>query len=522
MENIGERAKRWVGVLLIVGSGLSFFAASITHSLSDEPVSALLFGAVLPAFISLVIVAAGVDAYRRDMRSVDVLRLSGWMVAIMVIGFLVAVLFVWYERAHGGVIIHVSHVVVNTMAGSAGVGLLIGVYENEVHRQTRRLTTETRILDTLRKVERDVVAADTRAELDSNICETLTSATPYVFTWIGQVDRSSSEIVPRAAAGVDESYLDAISIPVDDDTVRGPTATAVRTGRPQVVQNILRDPDYEPWREQALERGYQASIAVPLTYGDTQYGVLNVYADRPGAFDDRERETLVELGETIGYAVHALDEQDQLKRKNERLDRFASVTSHDLRNPLNVATGYLDIAREGRDSEDLDKVADSLERMEAIIDDVLTLARDGEPVEDPSLVDLSSVGTGCWRSVATDDAELVVETDAAVVADERRLQRLLENLFRNAVEHGPSDVTVRVGADPQQGTMYVADDGPGIPDLDQATVFDSGYSTGETGTGLGLSIVREIATAHGWDVAATNGDGGGARFELTGVTVVED
>ncbi|WP_327052843.1 sensor histidine kinase [Halomicrococcus gelatinilyticus] len=520
MENVGERAKRLVGILLIVVSGLSFFTASVTHGLSGEPVSALLFGAVLPAFISLVIVAAGVDAYRRDLQSVDVLRMSGWMVAIMVIGFLVAILFVWYERAHGGVIIHVNHVVVNTMAGSAGVGLLIGVYENKVYRQTRRLTTETRILDTLRKVERDVVAADTRAELDSNICETLTSATPYVFTWIGEVDRSSSEIVPRAAAGVDESYLDAISIPVDEGAA-GPTATVVRTGRPQVVQNIHTDPDFEPWREQALERGYQASIAVPLTYGDTQYGVLNVYADRPGAFDDRERRILVELGETIGYAIHALDEQDELKRKNERLDRFASVTSHDLRNPLNVATGYLGIAREDRDSEALDKVADSLERMEAIIDDVLTLARDGEAVEDPSLVDLPSVLDECWRSVESDDADLVVATDAAVVADERRLRRLFENLFRNAVEHGRSDVTVRVGADAEQGTMYVADDGPGIPDADQAAVFDPGYSTGETGTGLGLGIVREVATAHGWDVAATNGDGGGARFEVTGVTVVE-
>ncbi|KPN29215.1 sensory histidine kinase AtoS [Halolamina pelagica] len=99
------------------------------------------------------------------------------------------------------------------------------------------------------------------------------------------------------------------------------------------------------------------------------------------------------------------------------------------------------------------------------------------------------------------------------------MKQLLENLIRNAVEHGGSDVTVTIG-DLVDG-FYVADDGPGIPEPDRANVFEAGYSTTQDGTGFGLNIVHEIASAHGWDVRVRDADGGGARFEFTDVDVVK-
>ena len=101
-------------------------------------------------------------------------------------------------------------------------------------------------------------------------------------------------------------------------------------------------------------------------------------------------------------------------------------------------------------------------------------------------------------------------------ADERRLQRLFENLYRNAVEHGGEDVTVTVGDIDGEG-FFVADDGPGIPPDERDRVFQSGYSGDEDGTGFGLAIVERIVEAHGWAIHVTESDTGGARFEITGL-----
>jgi signal transduction histidine kinase len=212
----------------------------------------------------------------------------------------------------------------------------------------------------------------------------------------------------------------------------------------------------------------------------------------------------------------ALAEREaQLERQNQRLDEFASIVSHDLRNPLNVARGRLQLAREERDGENLAAVAQSHDRMEALIGDLLTLARNGETVTEIEPVDLAALAETCWRTVDTEGATLVTETDAVVHADSGRLQQLLENLFRNATEHGGSAVTIRVGELDDREGFHVADDGPGIPTSERERAFESGYSTADHGTGFGLTIVRQIADAHGWGVAITESRAGGARFEIT-------
>jgi len=209
------------------------------------------------------------------------------------------------------------------------------------------------------------------------------------------------------------------------------------------------------------------------------------------------------------------EQKRSLERQNQRLEKFTSVVSHDLRNPLNVADARLELARTECDSEHLDDARNALDRMETLIDDLLTLTREGERVDETDAVDLAETVDRCWRTVETADATLVVETDRTIRADRSRLQQLLGNLFRNAVEHAGETVTITVG-DLDAG-FYVADDGPGIPDDDREQVFDAGYSTEGDGTGLGLNIVQEIAEAHGWDVTATGSHGGGAQFEISGV-----
>jgi len=209
----------------------------------------------------------------------------------------------------------------------------------------------------------------------------------------------------------------------------------------------------------------------------------------------------------------------ELRRERDRLDEFAGVVSHDLRNPLNLASIRLELAAEECDSPHLEDVAAAHDRMKRLIEDLLTFAHAGTEAIDDRTVDLQELLEECWERVECPDGTLVSETEQTLQADRDRLGQLLENLFVNAVDHGGTGVTVRVG-DCAEG-FYVEDDGPGIPEDERESVFDAGYSSTQEGTGFGLSIVEQVAEAHGWDVRATDGNAGGARFEITGVTSAE-
>jgi PAS domain S-box-containing protein len=277
------------------------------------------------------------------------------------------------------------------------------------------------------------------------------------------------------------------------------------TGDRQVHDDVSTVPGR--YNEETVVRG---EIVLPL--GD--HGVVLVGSTDAGAFD----ETDVSLARTLAaHATAALDrvEHEQvLKRQNDRLEEFASIVSHDLRNPLNVAEGRLELAREDRDSEHLRAVAEAHERMAALIDDLLTLAR-GDAATDIQPVHLGEMVPQCWQTIDAAGATLAVEAAGTVRADRGQLKQLLENLLQNAVEHGGDDVAVTVGS--TEGGFYVADDGPGVPEEERERVFDPGVSTDDRGTGFGLTIVTRVAEAHGWTVSVTESDAGGARFEVAGV-----
>ena len=205
--------------------------------------------------------------------------------------------------------------------------------------------------------------------------------------------------------------------------------------------------------------------------------------------------------------------QRQLREQNRHLEQFTRIAAHDLRNPLNAITGYTELARETGDVSHLENVDPATDRIETLIDDLLTLGQEGQVAEDVVPVSLETVAERAWREADADDATLVVVDDCRLLADRSRLGQLLENLFANAVAAG-DDVTVRVGTRPDG--FFVADDGPGIPVDEREQVFEYGYST-HGGTGLGLPVVRSIAVAHGWEVGVTETADGGAHFEFSGV-----
>ena len=212
-----------------------------------------------------------------------------------------------------------------------------------------------------------------------------------------------------------------------------------------------------------------------------------------------------------------------------------------------MATGRLELLQEEHESEHIEAVTTAIDRMDTLIDELLTLARQDKSIDDTEPVSLASVADRCWTMITAPEATLAVEDDPTVIADASRLQQLFENLFRNAVEHGSTGsrtgsddsvehgstsnrpqaddavehggdgITVTVGALPDGSGFYVEDDGRGLPEDDVDRLFDPGESTSADGTGLGLAIVDGIVDAHGWEISVTESDVGGARFEVTGV-----
>ena len=223
---------------------------------------------------------------------------------------------------------------------------------------------------------------------------------------------------------------------------------------------------------------------------------------------------------TIGIIIDITEQKqrhEQLKRQNDRLDEFASVISHDLRNPLTVAQGRAGLLADELDSPHITPLVESLDRIEAIVEDTLTLARHGETIDEREQINLTNLVGKCWSQISTDNATLEIADDLTLNGDFSRLQQVFENLFRNAVEHGTEQVTVRVGQLQDSNGWYVEDDGPGIPESDREQIFEVGYSSANDGTGFGLAIVKRIVEAHGWNIHVTTGTDGGARFEITNV-----
>ncbi|WP_435363838.1 PAS domain S-box protein [Haloarchaeobius sp. DYHT-AS-18] len=271
-----------------------------------------------------------------------------------------------------------------------------------------------------------------------------------------------------------------------------------------------------------------STVIVPLA----RFGVLSCGAAKERTFDDADVTLVTILGQSVATALRELASQRELERKNEHLEEFASVVSHDLRGPLTVAALHTELASDDCDTEHLAAIGRAHDRMESLIEDLLSLARQGQSIDETDDVDLGALARRCWQNISasTNEAILEVETDQTIRADEGRLGQLIENLYRNALEHAievESDgddcdedaddevPVVRVG--PLEGGFFIEDDGPGIPPDLRDKVFESGYSTANEGTGFGLTIVENVAEAHGWDVSITGSPDGGARFEFTGV-----
>lgn len=179
--------------------------------------------------------------------------------------------------------------------------------ERRLDEQNQRLERLNQVNTIIRNIAQGLVEASDRDEVERVVCRQLAEDGPYDVAWIGDHDVVEDKIVPSEWVGGDQWAL------ADDD--RGapgegdPATRAMRTRRTRVENNLASNPPFDPWQRAAIEHGFQSCIAVPLLYQDVMYGVLTLYAAEPDAFDHLVEAVLGELGTTIGYACHTLEQR---------------------------------------------------------------------------------------------------------------------------------------------------------------------------------------------------------------------
>ena len=372
----------------------------------------------------------------------------------------------------------------------------------------------TSALDTLyREIQRLV-----HAESESEICEIVVDAIPPVFNvdygglWLYDSEAAELQLTAQTERAKQE---------LDGDVVYRPGNSlsweAFAAGE---LRRVPEDADDGTQYNDDSRLG--SELILPI--GD--HGVLNIASEDANAFSQGELQVARILVANVESALSRTQREHALRVQNDRLEEFVSMVSHDLQNPLTVADGHLELARRTGSDDHLAKVSDALDRMETLIHDLLTLAEEGDVVEERTRLDLHDTARQAWSNVHTPEATLQTGGTVDIFGDKSRLLQVFENLYRNAIEHVGSDVTIYIGQLQSLHTttrvstteftdgFYIADDGPGIPADDPSMVFESGHST--DGTGLGLAIVERIIEAHGWEITVSTSAQGGARFEIHG------
>jgi two-component system, OmpR family, sensor kinase len=316
-------------------------------------------------------------------------------------------------------------------------------------------------------------------------------------------------------------------------------------------------------------------VAVPVETGGRPRGVFAVAIDLSGELDEVNEALRIAAGVNIGVLLLAslfawviagrvlaplrllrdtarsITESDLTRRIpvegddeladlartfNEMLDRleeafasqkaFISDAGHELRTPITIIRGHLDVMGDDPEErrETLELVSDELDRMVRLVNDLLLLAKASRPdFLQPETVDLDDLTHELFAkasALAGRDWRLAGVGSGRVVVDRQRLTQAMMNLSQNAVSHTGEGDAVELGSDLRNGTvrLWVRDTGPGVPEREQARIFERfvrlDRAPGAEGSGLGLAITQAVAEAHGGRIELDSRPGEGARFTL--------
>lgn len=428
---------------------------------------------------------------------------------------------------------------------------------------------------------RAVAQAKEEFSLLQRVCQLLIDIGEYHLAWVGYVQQDENKSVqPVAYAGHEVGYLQKATITwANTERGRGPTGRAIRSGQPAIAQNILTDPNLAPWREEAVKRGYQSSLAIPLLEREQVFGALNLYSTKANAFDTEEVQLLTELADNVSYGILALraerdrkraeeailrlnqelesrvkqrtaelartneqlqhtNEQldilnQEFQRSNQELEQFAYVASHDLQEPLRAITGYTQLLMsEYRDRLDetaqeyAEFIVDGAKRMQQLIQDLLAYSRVGTRGKEFAPTDCNAVLQQALQNlqvaIAENHATITAEPLPRVHADQNQLIQLLQNLIGNAIKFHrdePPEVHITAQRQDNHWLFQVRDNGIGIKSQYRERIFEV-FKRLHTrreypGTGIGLAICKKIVTRHGGHIWTESEPGVGTTFYFT-------
>ena len=358
----------------------------------------------------------------------------------------------------------------------------------------------------------------------------------------------------HAYAGFEEDYLNTLNIKLDDvERGRGPTGTAIRTGKPYICENMLTDPKFKPWREEALKRGYTSSMVLPIISDNNVIGVLNIYSRETNPFSYEEKKLLQELVDDISFGITSLrlrkahekaenalrESMIDIERSNAELEQFAYVTSHDLREPLRMITSFLQLL-ERRYKDQLDEDAnefigfavDGAKRLDAMINDILIYSRVAKKERNLTPVNLNIVLEQAYlnlkASIEETNAELTNDPLPTLLLDEQLMIQLFQNIIGNAIKYRSEktpQIHISAKKEINQYVFSVQDNGIGIsPEhLERIfTIFKRLHTNQEyEGTGIGLSIAQKIVQQHGGQIWAESTPDEGSTFYFS-IPIIPD
>lgn len=208
-------------------------------------------------------------------------------------------------------------------------------------------------------------------------------------------------------------------------------------------------------------------------------------------------------------------QQNKLKLQNEKLNKFSKIITHDIRNPLSIAQGYIELAMYEEDNEvHINKTHDAITRIDNIVNDMLKMIKNPNIENEIEEIHIGEISEQCWSNIQSNEQErLIVNDNGTIEANRSLLTRLLENIFKNIRKHAGNSANAYIGT--TDNGFYIEDDGVGIDDATKDKLFNQSFTTSESGLGLGLTIVKSIADTHNWDIEILDSDEGGVRFEFT-------
>lgn len=462
---------------------------------------------------------------------------------------------VWHgeikNRAKDGSMYWVDTTIVPLMGGDGKPRQYIAIRTDitELKRVERTLRALSACNDALMR-------ATDESSLLQQICDLVVTVGGYRMAWVGYAEHDEKKTVrAMAKSGFEDSYLDTLKLTwADEERGRGPTGTTIRTGEVGVCNDVVSDPRFAPWREDAIERGYGSCLVLPLRNGEEVLGALSIYATDEGAFDASEQHLLKELSNNLSYGIRALRLRAErqraeevlnksrianevalkkLARSNAELEQFAYVASHDLQEPLRMIANYTQLLAEryrGRLDEQADKyiayAVDGATRMQALIRDLLRFSRAGRAEIEPRATDCRAVVEQAVKNLqaAVQDTGAVVKWNGlpVVKAEPAQLTQVFQNLIANAIKfHGAEKPIIQIDSQKKEHecVFTVSDNGIGIPPEhweDIFVIFRRLHTRTEyPGNGIGLAICKKIIERHGGKIWIEAQDKPGCRFKFS-------